>query len=64
MKTAILSGWGIRVDGPKPYLAWEFERTKNSIECQWNKRYHRPVKVVLVPLGEWTKLINRAKRVK
>lgn len=60
MKTEIASGWGLRVNGPRPYLGWEFERTKNSIECQCNAPYHRPVKVVLIPRGEWLRLLKKA----
>jgi len=64
MKTAIASGWGVRVNGPRPYLACEIECNKSNIECRYNAPYHRAVKVVLVPRAEWIKLLNRAKRVK
>ena len=42
-------GWGLRVGGPLPYLAYEFHQTKNSVEL--TEPYHRAVRVALVPLA-------------
>jgi len=45
-------GWGVRVNGPCPYLAWEIHPRKVEAVEGCTEPYHRPVKVVLVPL-EW-----------
>jgi len=47
--TEIEVGWGLRVGGPLPYLAWEFHRSKEGVKI--TESYHRAVRVVLIPLA-------------
>ena len=47
-------GWGLLVGGPHPYLASYFKAYKAGIEI--TESYHRAVRVVLIPLAEWTRL--------
>jgi hypothetical protein len=54
MKTEIARGWGLRVDGTVPYLAYRMGMRKHDIEC--TQTYHRPVRVVLLPLAEYRRL--------
>jgi len=57
MKTEEAKGWGIRVGGPRPYLAYHvFHSTKEQVQSRCTEDYHKPVKVVLVPLSEWRRL--------
>ncbi len=52
-------GWGLRVGGPAPYLAWEvFSRRKADAEKEISEPYHRAVKVVMVPLAEYRALVR------
>jgi len=43
-------GWGLRVGGPQPYLAYEFHRKKQTVEL--TESCHRAVRVAIVPLAE------------
>lgn len=62
-KTDSATGWGMRVGGPKPYLAWGcFEYDKRAVEAECKESYHRPMKCVLVPLREYLRLKRRASR--
>ena len=47
-------GWGLRISGPNPYLAYYFKAYKESIEI--TEPYYRAVKVVLISLAEWQRL--------
>jgi len=54
MKTEVAKCWGLRVEGPRPYLAYEVNPRKEEIKL--TEPYHRAVKVVIVPLNEWRTL--------
>lgn len=54
MKTEKAIGWGLRVGGPAPYLAWTFQRLECDVVC--TEPYHRRMKCVLIPLREWKRL--------
>ena len=57
MKTEPAIGYGLRVGGSLPYLAWEqFWRLPEQVKC--TERYHRPMKAVLLPYEEWRRLIK------
>ena len=56
-------GWGIRVGGPSPYLAYEFHFRKEDVLAALTEPYHRPVKVVMLPLAEWRRLKKAARGV-
>jgi hypothetical protein len=55
-KTQVARGWGLRVGGPLPYLALEFSLDKERMEEEVTEAYHRPVRVILVPLAEYRRL--------
>jgi hypothetical protein len=59
MKTENAIGWGRRVGGSCPYLAYEFSRTKAEVEI--TQPYHRAVRVILLPLSEYRRLKRQAK---
>lgn len=61
MKTEVLKCWGIRVDGPRPYIGYDISPHKWKVEKECLESYQRPVKVVIVPLAEWRRL-NAKKR--
>jgi hypothetical protein len=54
-------GWALRVGGSKsqPYI-WpgKFSTTKEGIEQECYLSYHRPIKVAMIPLAEYRKLIK------
>lgn len=54
MKTKPAIGWGMRIDGPRPYLDFQFSWEKKHIKADYT--CHRPVRVALVPLAEWKRL--------
>lgn len=56
MRTSEAVGWGVRVDGPEPYLAYEFYTNKFDAEESCDKSYHRPVRVAIIPLREFRRL--------
>lgn len=41
-------GWGLRVGGPLPYIAYEFHQKKDGVEL--TEPYHRAVRVAIVPV--------------
>lgn len=58
MKTEVAFGWGVRVGGSLPYLAYMFYPTKEGAEQYCVESYQRPVKVAIVPLGDYKKLLK------
>lgn len=61
-KTEEAKGWGLRVGGCRPYLAWDFSVEKENIEAKCGPgTYCRPVKAVLLPLGEFNRLKRNQK---
>ena len=56
MKTKESKGWGIRVGGPRPYLAGVFHWTKAETVKGWEENCFRPVRVVLLPLADYRRL--------
>lgn len=59
MKTEEAKGWGMRVGGPRPYLAYVFDKEQSEIQKVCVASYHRPVKVVMIPLKEYRELKRR-----
>ncbi len=60
MKTEVFSkGWGLKVGGARPYLAQVLEWHKVDVPC--TESYHSPVRVVLVPLAEYRRLLKGAR---
>ena len=55
-KTEEARGWGLRIGGPRPYLAWRLTDNKADIKEVCNESFHRPVRVVLLPLAEYRRL--------
>lgn len=56
-KTEEARGWGVRVGGPLPYLSGHvFERDREDAEMACTEPYHRPMRVVLLPLREYCRL--------
>ena len=53
-KTSEAEGWGLRVGGQRPYLAYEIQRHKDQIKL--TESYHRAVRVVLIPAQEWERV--------
>ncbi len=55
-------GWGLRVDGHRPYIAYVFFSAKDGIHP--TESYHRPVRVAIVPLAAARKagLVGRTKK--
>lgn len=49
-------GWGLRVGGWRPYLAGVLEVAKADVKLHYS--FHRPVRVVLLPLEEYRRLIR------
>lgn len=56
MKTEEAIGWALRVGGPLPYIGYTFSTNKDDIEKQVVTKYHKPMKVAIVPLREWRRL--------
>jgi hypothetical protein len=56
-------GWGLRVGGIHPYLAWALSFKKADLQKECTESYHRPVRVVLLPLAAAQKagLLKRKK---
>ena len=48
-QTEYAVGWGLRVGGPLPYLAYEFHLKKETVEL--TESYHRAVRVAIVTLA-------------
>ena len=59
--TDVARGWGLRVGGSLPYLAYTFARTKEQIAQQCILSYQRPMQVVVVPLREYRRLVRNQK---
>ena len=56
MKTHKALGWGVRIDGPRPYLDW-FIGSEAGAESQCvDVTGRRPAQVVLLPLDEFRRL--------
>ena len=51
MKTEPMFGFGLKVGGPRPYLAECFSQEKSGITC--TEPYHHPVRVVLITAYEY-----------
>ena len=60
MKTEIAKGWGLRVGGCRPYLAWAIAHRKDGIKL--TERYHKTARVVLVPLAEYRRMRRALQR--
>ncbi len=57
MKTEHTQGWGLRVGGPRPYLAWGvFSAGVEPAERARQEKYHKPVRVVMLTLHEYRQL--------
>jgi hypothetical protein len=56
MPTEPAEGWGLKVDGPRPYMACEFSSSELEIVKVVSQTYHKPIKVVIIPLREWQRL--------
>lgn len=65
-KTEIRRVWAMRIGGgPLPYLAWDVCcRTKEEAQKQCTYPFHRPVRAVLIPLGEYRRLLRESKKAK
>lgn len=61
MKPKAEHGWGVRVNGPRPYLAQFFSYYRAVANKECTEKYHRPVKVVLLPLAEYRRLKREKK---
>lgn len=59
-KTEEARGWGLKVGGPNPYLAFDFAYTRYEIQRLCTATYHKPVRCVLVPLAEWRRMKHTA----
>ena len=60
-KTQESRGWGLRVGGSNPYLGYHFSIQKKDIQIKIKESYHRAVRVVILPLGEWKRLKKKDK---
>jgi len=58
-RTEEAHGYGMKVGGPRPYLAYLFSLLKNTIERECREDYHKPVKVVIITESEYRKLKKR-----
>ena len=63
MKTAPAFGWGIRVNGPSPYLGYEFHYHKEDAETACTERYHKAIRIVMLPENEYHRLRKLDKNV-
>lgn len=54
MKIELALGWGLRVGGPRPYIGYHFARYSTGIPVA--EKYHRAVRVAIVPLRELRRL--------
>ncbi len=50
--------WGLRVGGNRPYLSYNVAVHRTGIEALRCKSYHRAVRVAIVPLAEYRRLLR------
>lgn len=60
MKTEIITGWGLRVGWRRPYLARGLWFFKEQVKC--TKPYHKAIRVAVVPLQEYKRLLRLEKK--
>lgn len=63
MKTEPALIWGMRVDGERPYIAHVVHTCRGGVEPHCTQRYHRPVRVAVLPVAEYKRLLRIEKSV-
>lgn len=60
MSTNHEKGWGMRIGGPRPYLAWGvFTPNRQEAQIKCYQPYHKPVRVVMLTEHEYRKLTKK-----
>lgn len=62
MKTEVALIWGLRVGGKRPYIGHHVHSVRGGMTTHCTERYHRPVRVAVLPIAEYRRLLRIEKK--
>lgn len=55
-------GWGLRVGGPRPYMAWLFSDEQQPVLDAATESYHKVIRAVVIPKERYEELLKAEKK--